>query len=71
MADRSRFLVGSFSEPGPLLASVVNLRRAGVAIHDVFAPYPVHGLDQAMGLRRSRLPWIDVVPTLPSLDGDR
>jgi hypothetical protein len=62
-----RFLVGSFSEPGPLLASVVTLRRAGVAIHDVFAPYPVHGLEQAMGIRRSRLPWITLLAGLTGL----
>ena len=42
-----RFVVGSFSEPGPMLTAVATLRGAGVAIHDVFAPYPVHGLDQA------------------------
>ena len=62
-----RFLVGSFSEPGPLLASVETLRRAGVAIHDVFAPYPVHGLDQAMGIKRSRLPWVTLLAGLTGL----
>src|SRR3954468_23940334 len=56
-----RFLVGSFSEPGEMLASVATLRDAGVAIHDVFAPYPVHGLDQAMGIRRSRLPFVTLL----------
>ena len=51
-----RYMVGSFSEPDLMLTAVEGLRRAGVAIHDVFAPYPVHGLDEAMGIRRSRLP---------------
>ena len=45
-----RYMVGSFSEPGPMLSAVEMLRRAGVPIHDVFAPYPVHGLDEAMGI---------------------
>ena len=35
-------------------------RRAS-AIYDVYAPYPVHGLDEAMGLRRSRLPWVTLL----------
>jgi Alternative complex III, ActD subunit len=65
MADR--FLVGSFSEPGAMLGSVATLRRAGVAIHDVFAPYPVHGLDQAMGIRRSRLPLVTLIAGLGGL----
>ena len=62
-----RFLVGSFGEPEGLLAAVATLRDAGVAIHDVFAPYPVHGLDQAMGIRRSRLPWITLLAGLGGL----
>jgi hypothetical protein len=62
-----RFLVGSFGEPEGLLAAVSTLRGAGVAIHDVFAPYPVHGLDQAMGIRRTRLPWITLLAGLGGL----
>ena len=62
-----RFLVGSFGEPDGLLVAVSALRDAGVAIHDVFAPYPVHGLDQAMGIRRSRLPWITLLAGLTGL----
>src|SRR6185503_2944820 len=30
-------------------------------------PYPVHGLDQAMGIRRSRLPWITFLAGLGGL----
>jgi hypothetical protein len=30
-------------------------------IYDVYAPYPIHGLDAAMGVRRSRLPWVTFV----------
>ncbi len=26
--------------------------------YDAFTPYPVHGLDDAMGLKRSWLPWV-------------
>src|SRR6188508_2367747 len=65
MADR--FVVGSFGEPGALLAAVGALRGAGVAIHDVFAPYPVHGLDEAMGIRRSRLPLVTLLAGLGGL----
>src|SRR5262245_38069286 len=62
-----RFVVGSFSEPDGLLAAVATLRGAGVAIHDVFAPYPVHGLDQAMGIQRSRLPFVTLLAGLGGL----
>jgi hypothetical protein len=31
---------------------------SGMAIHDVYTPYAVHGMDEAMGLRKSRLTWV-------------
>lgn len=52
------FLIATFSDPGSLLGAVHALRLERFRIHDVYAPYPIHGLDQAMGLRRSRLPWV-------------
>jgi hypothetical protein len=56
-----RFLVGTFSDADLMMKAVAPLRAAGVPIHDVFAPYPVHGLDQAMGIRRSRLPLVTLL----------
>jgi hypothetical protein len=29
--------------------------------YDAFTPYPVHGLDDAMGLKRSWLPWVTFI----------
>jgi hypothetical protein len=34
---------------------VKNVRKAGYKIHDVYTPFPVHGLDHAMGLRETSL----------------
>jgi hypothetical protein len=33
-------------------------RDAGMVIEDVYAPYAIHGIDQAMGLPQSRLTWV-------------
>jgi hypothetical protein len=52
------FLVATFSEEDGVRAAVVRIREHGFRVYDVYAPYPVHGLDEAMGLRRSRLPWL-------------
>jgi hypothetical protein len=51
-------LVATFTDEGTLLAAVHAARAAGVAIDDAYTPYAVHGLDEAMGLRRSRLTWV-------------
>ena len=43
------------------------VRQENFQIYDVYAPYPVHGLDQAMGLRRTRLPWVTLLAGLSGL----
>jgi hypothetical protein len=49
--------LGLFAGEEDLLAATRATRRAGYAIHDAFAPYAVHELNDAMGLKPSRLPW--------------
>src|SRR6187399_2877384 len=50
-----KFLVGSFDDEAVLFPAVKNVRKAGYKIHDVYTPFPVHGLDHAMGLRETSL----------------
>lgn len=50
-----KFVVGSFSDEKVLFPAVKNVRKAGYKIHDVYTPFPVHGLDHAMGLRETSL----------------
>jgi len=47
--------VGVFAAEAPLLAAVRECRSLGLEIVDVRSPYPVHGLDEAAGVRRSRI----------------
>ncbi len=61
------FLIATFADPDGLLAAVRPLRRASFRVYDVYAPYPVHGLDEAMGIRRSRLPLITLAAGLSGL----
>jgi hypothetical protein len=51
-------LLGEFENAGALYRACESVRDAGYALWDAHSPFPVHGLDRAMGLRRSRLPWI-------------
>ena len=51
-----RFALGIFEDEDVLLHAVDNVRAAGVKIYEVFSPYPVHGIDDALGIERSRLP---------------
>ncbi|HRG31746.1 MAG: DUF3341 domain-containing protein [Saprospiraceae bacterium] len=46
---------GIYSDEEDLLRAVRNARSKHLEIMDVYTPFPVHGLDQAMGLSESRL----------------
>jgi hypothetical protein len=51
-------LVATFTDETALLEATRAARAAGIAIEDAYTPYAIHGLDEAMGLRRSRLTWV-------------
>lgn len=53
-----RGLLAEFETPEALLGAALELRRRGYTELDAFTPYPVHGLESALGLRRSRLTWM-------------
>jgi hypothetical protein len=50
-------IVASFTTGEDLLGAARAAREQGFRIADAYTPYAVHGLDRAMGLRPSRLPW--------------
>jgi hypothetical protein len=52
-----RVLIGDFTTEEDVLGAARAARDHGFRIADAYTPYPVHGLDRAMGLRPSRLPW--------------
>lgn len=50
-----RFVVGCFDDEAVLFPAVKKVRNAGYKIQDVYTPYPVHGLDHALGMRQTSL----------------
>jgi len=50
-----KFITGNFYDEEILFPAVKKVRRAGYRIHEVFTPFPIHGLDKAMGLRDTSL----------------
>jgi hypothetical protein len=51
-------IVAEFDSPAALLHAAESLRDAGYKRFDCHSPFPIHGMDRAMGLRRSPLGWI-------------
>ncbi|KYG75513.1 DUF3341 domain-containing protein [Roseivirga echinicomitans] len=56
MSDSRNFVLGVFDDEDVLLSAVRKVRGAGVKIDEVYSPFPVHGLDDELGYKRSRLP---------------
>ncbi len=56
MDANKNFVVGIFDNEDILLEGVEKIRGNGVKIHEVYSPFPVHGLDEVLGYKRSRLP---------------
>lgn len=50
-----KFLVGIFDDDDVVLKAVKGVKSAGVRVHEVYSPFPIHGLDVALGHPRSRL----------------
>jgi hypothetical protein len=49
-----------FDTPGALMHAAEQVRDAGFKKWDCITPFPVHGLDEAMGVGRSRVPRISL-----------
>ena len=53
-----RIFRGVFEREADVVAATARARANGYALGDVYTPYPVHGLDEAMGLAPS---WLSAV----------
>jgi hypothetical protein len=52
---KKKFVVGCFDDEAVLFPAVKKVRTAGYKIQDVYTPFPVHGLDHALGMRETSL----------------
>lgn len=62
-----RLAVAVFDDEGRFLRAATAVRTAAFEVVDAYSPHPVHGLDGALGLRRSRLPWVTLAAGLTGL----
>ena len=56
MTTEDTYIVGVYGDDDITLKAVKSIREAGVRIYEVFSPFPIHGIDEALGYKRSRLP---------------
>lgn len=57
----NKFLLGIYSDEEALIKSAVAIKNEGFVIFDFYTPFPVHGLDDLLEIKRSRLPQITFI----------
>lgn len=56
MERDKNFVLAIFEDEDVLIDAVKQVRNDGVKIKEVYTPFPIHGLDTALGYKMSRLP---------------
>jgi mono/diheme cytochrome c family protein len=51
-------VIGEFTSPDALYHACEHARDSGIRKMDAYSPFPVHGIEEAIGFRRTRLPFI-------------
>lgn len=54
-------LLAEFDTPAAILHAAAKVRDAGFRRWDVFTPFPIHGMNQAMGLGNSKVGWFSFI----------
>lgn len=52
----SSYLLGVFEDDEVVIKAVKKIREQGYNVHEVYSPYPLHGIDPALGYKRSKMP---------------
>jgi hypothetical protein len=54
-------ILAEFTNPADIMHAAEKVRDAGFTRWDVFTPFPVHGMDRAMGLKNSKVGWFTFI----------
>src|SRR6185295_6137658 len=57
-------LLAEYESPDALISASEKVRNGGYRDWDTFTPFPVHGIDPAMGIKPTILPWLVFVAGL-------
>ena len=68
-APRPVGLLAQYETAADIMHAAISVRDAGYKKWDAHSPFPVHGIEAAMGLGRSRLPYVTLVFGLTGVIG--
>jgi len=65
--DRLYGLLAEFANPSTLIKAAKKVRKAGYKHFDTHSPFPIHGMDKAMGLGQSKVGYITFIGGITGL----
>lgn len=66
MSQGTKYLLGVYDDEDVLMDAVHKVRGEGLKIEEVYSPFPVHGLEYALGYKRS---WLSIAAFLFGITG--
>jgi hypothetical protein len=57
MSKGTKYVLGVYEDEDVLLDAIRKVRAGGVKIEEVYSPFPVHGIDDVLGYKRS---WLSI-----------
>jgi len=61
MSNGTKYVLGVYEDEDVLLDAIRKVRSSGVKIEEVYSPFPVHGIEDALGYKRS---WLSIAAFL-------
>src|SRR5262252_3703536 len=65
--DKVYGAIGEFAEPDDLVKAGRKIREMGYTKIDAMTPFPVHGIDEAIGIPYSKIGWIVVCAAIAGI----
>jgi len=62
-------VLAEFRNPKELVDAASSVKKSGYQDFDTYAPFPIHGMEKAMGLKKSPLGWIVLGGALTGMIG--
>lgn len=66
MSGKTNYVLGVYEDEDVLIDAVRKVRERGVKIEEVYSPFPVHGVDDALGYKRS---WLAIAAFMFGMGG--
>ena len=66
MSQGTNYVLGVYEDEDVLMGAIREVREKGVKIEEVYSPFPVHGIEDALGYKRS---WLSVAAFMFGITG--